>query len=483
MDPLEILLSYQKKWLEDNSPLRIWEKSRRIGASWVLALEADLDGMTEGGTNTYYISYNHEMTKQFIQDAQYWARSLQLAAEYFEAEVVDENKQTFMVYTLRLASGHEISALPSTEYALRSKQGNIIFDEAAFTDGFEGIKKAGMALMIWGGKFTILSSHNGDDSAFNIHLERVKKGEEPDWSHHRTTFAQAIEEGLYKKICQKQKKEWTIEGEKEFVAWVRRIYRDNVEEELDCIPAKSGSRYFARHLLDGCVDNDIPIIRKSFEDSFLMESKERRSKTVKKWFKKEVLPVIRNIDNPVFIGQDFARSGDLTLLWLTEEIERKYTQTKVIIELRNWPFEQQWQFWTLLVPALPSFGGAALDSRGNGQMIAELAYTEWPGQAVMVMLSRPWYGQWFPKLRNRIEDKDWTVPQDEFILSDFGVVRLKAGYPLIDDVTKDHDKKKRHGDAAIGAVLSLFAIHECAADPAPYAAITETRNGNIWVGY
>jgi phage FluMu gp28-like protein len=488
MDPLDILLPYQKRWLTDGRPLRIWEKSRRIGASWVLALEAVLDGMKQNGRNTYYLSYNKDMTRQFIRDALYWARSLKAAADYFEEEIIDENNKTVTVFRLTFVSGFEITALPSTEYALRSKQGNVILDEAAFTKEFDGIRKAALALLIWGGRFSILSTHNGDDSPFNVFLSRVKNGEEPDWSRHRTTFAKAVEEGLYRKICQTQKREWTAEGEGEFVAATRRIYRDNAEEELDCVPVRSGARYFPRFLLDPCVDGDIDIIRKGFEDAFLREPKERRERTVEKWFKKEAAPVIANIESPVYIGQDFARSGDLTVLWLTELIEKKYTRTAAVVELRNWPFDQQWQFWELLIGRLGSlFGGAALDARGNGQMIAEKAETGWPGRAVQVMLSRPWYGEWFPKLKGRIEDREWTLPGDDYIIGDFGAVRLKAGFPLIDETRAEGGagglSRKRHGDAAVAAVLSLFAASECADDAVPYAAVTESGTAMIWRGY
>jgi phage FluMu gp28-like protein len=488
MDPLDILLPYQKRWLNDASPLRIWEKSRRIGASWTAALEAVLDGMKERGRNTFYLSYNKEMTRQFIRDCLYWSRALQAAAGYFEEEVLDENSKTVTVFRLTFVSGFEITALPSTEYALRSKQGNVILDEAAFTKEFDGIKKAALALLIWGGRFSILSTHNGDDSPFNVFLNRIKSGEEPDWSCHRTGFARAIDEGLYKKICQVQKREWTAAGEKEFVASVRRIYRDNAEEELDCVPVRSGSRYFPRFLLDACADGDIEILRKGFEDAFLREPKEKRERAVEKWFKKEALPVIEAIEDPVGIGQDFARSGDLTVLWLAGLTGKKRAATAAVIELRNWPFDQQWQFWELLVRALGGrFLGAALDARGNGQMIAEKAETEWPGRAVQVMLNRPWYGEWFPKLRGRIEDREWTLPRDEYILGDFGVVRLKAGYPLIDDSTRMEGgagtSRKRHGDGAVAAVLSLYALEECAGEAPPYAAVTESGSAAIWRGY
>ena len=489
MEQSDILIRYQKDFLNDRNPLRVWEKSRRIGASFVLALEAVLDGMIQGGSDTWYISYNLDMTKQFIDDCKYWAKALQLVAEYFEEEVIDENNKTFKVYSLVFVSGRQVSALPSTEYAIRGKQGNIIFDEAAFTPDFDGIVKAALALQIWGGKFTILSSHNGDDSLFNSLVTRVKNKEEPDWSLHRTTFSTAIEQGLYKKICQKQKKEWTAEGENDFVRRVRRIYKDNAEEELDVVPARSGARYFPRFLLDPCADSGIPVIRKAFEDSFLRESKEKREKTVEKWFRKEVLPVLDGIENPVGIGQDFARSGDLTSLWFTELIEKKYTRTALVMELRNWPFDQQWQFWELLYRALGDrLLGSALDARGNGQMIAEKAETEWPGRAIQVMITRAWYGLWFPKLKGRLEDREWTIPQDEYIIGDFGVVRMKAGFPLIEESTKEKKgaaglSKKRNGDGAVAAALSLHAIEECFEDAAPWAEVTESVYASVWQGY
>ena len=115
MEPSEILVRYQKELLNDKNPLRAWEKSRRIGASFVLALEAVLDGMGRNGSDTWYISYNLDMTKQFIEDCKYWAKALQLAADYFEEEVIDENNKTFKVYSLVFVSGFQVSALPSTE--------------------------------------------------------------------------------------------------------------------------------------------------------------------------------------------------------------------------------------------------------------------------------------------------------------------------------------------------------------------------------
>ncbi len=104
----------------------------------------------------------------------------------------------------------------------------------------------------------------------------------------------------------------------------------------------------------------------------------KREKQILRWFK-EVKPVLLSAENPVCFGEDFARSGDLTVLHFDEELPDGGTDTLCEIELRNIPFAQQWQFIKLCCDTLPHFDGAAFDSRGNGQMIAELAAQEYPG--------------------------------------------------------------------------------------------------------
>ena len=51
-----ILLDYQKTWLLDGAKVKVWEKSRRIGASYVEALYAVLLAALSrnaGGMNCY----------------------------------------------------------------------------------------------------------------------------------------------------------------------------------------------------------------------------------------------------------------------------------------------------------------------------------------------------------------------------------------------------------------------------------------------
>ena len=42
----KIFLPYQVKWLRDKSQIKIWRKSRRIGATYVQAFEDVIDALT-----------------------------------------------------------------------------------------------------------------------------------------------------------------------------------------------------------------------------------------------------------------------------------------------------------------------------------------------------------------------------------------------------------------------------------------------------
>ena len=157
----------------------------------------------------------------------------------------------------------------------------------------------------------------------------------------------------------------------------------------------------------------------------------------------------------------------------------------MIIEMRNVPFEQQQLFNDLLTDFLEEskrLGGGALDSRGNGQQIAEHAVLRHPGAIVAVMETTSWYGKYGSELHALMESGDFTVPDDDIIKADFGVVVLKNGFPTIPQVrTSDRDNKSfRHGDGASAAMLSVCAWRECAVNPAPCFYAAEKKKDFWW---
>ena len=477
--PEHVLLPYQRRWIEDASAVKVWEKSRRIGASYVEALDSVLNAAPSrgaGGQSTYYLSYNKDMTRQFIRDCAFWAKQLNIAARELDELVLGDEDKDITVYRIRFASEYEIWGMPSEPRSLRSKQGRVVIDEAAFVDDLDAVLKAALALLMWGGCVRVLSTHDGDDNRFNELIREIREGRK-NYALHRTTIDEAIREGLYRRIALVRGIGWSPESEREWRQSLFAEYGAAAGEELLCIPARAGRAYFSRSLLDSVATGDCPVIRDTAPDDFMWQEQGARERVVDRWFEDEVRPILEAIEGPVYVGEDFGRSGDLTVLWVYELRSEREIRTAVVVELRNWPFSAQWQAIRLLLDGLAAFSGAAFDARGNGQQSAEYAAQEWPGYVEQVMLARAWYAAHIPPLRARMEDGEITLPADEAIAGDFRSIGLVHGIPLVLDRTGGV-RAQRHGDAAIAAALGLFALtQDQGAGPAEYA-YTPVRTDN-----
>ena len=197
-----VFLGYQKKWVGDESHLKIAEKSRRIGLTWAEAADNVLIAAASkkaGGMNVYYIGYNQDMAIEYIEACAMWSKAFNYVANevnegFWESE--KEEDKNIKTYTIKFPeSGHRIVALSSRPSNLRGKQGVAVLDEAAFHDNLKELIKAALAFLIWGGKVRIISTHDGEDNAFNELVNEVKSGVRKG-SVHRYTFKEAIEEGL-----------------------------------------------------------------------------------------------------------------------------------------------------------------------------------------------------------------------------------------------------------------------------------------------
>ena len=239
-EPLSILLPYQRRWIADQSQVKVSEKSRRIGITWTEAADRALGAATTGrsGIDGWYIGYNKDMALEFIEAAAQWARRFNRAAQAIEEIVLEDERANILAYRIRFASGHKIVALSSRPSNLRGKDGCAVIDEAAFHEDLQELLKAALAFTMWGGLVRIISTHNGAHSAFNELISEIRAGRRP-YSLHRTTLDDAIADGLYRKICEQGGLEWNEAAQHKWRQQIVDFYGDNVGEELFCIPRAS----------------------------------------------------------------------------------------------------------------------------------------------------------------------------------------------------------------------------------------------------
>lgn len=463
-----VLLPYQQELVAATDQVIVYEKSRRIGASWGAACLAVMTAAADpaaGGDDVLYIGYNREMAEEFMADCAFWAKHLASFAgavveveEYVFEDETDDGRRSIQAFRIRFASGFKIAALSSRPRSLRGRQGVVILDEAAFHEALGELIKAALALLMWGGRVLIISTHDGADNPFNELIEDCRAGRKP-YRVMRTTFQGAVDQGLYRRICLSRGMGWTAEGEDAWVASMYGFYGDDAAEELDVVPSQGSSVWLTRALIDACSNAASRVVHWHAKDGFELEPDHVRRAAAEAWLAADVEPLLAGLDQAAmsFVGGDFARSGDLTVLW-PGQLARGTVLLRVpfAVELRNIPFEEQRFILFWLVEHLPRFAGGALDARGLGAMIAELAAQRFGASRIQqVKATRDWYRETMPGLKARFEDRTIEIPRDPDISQDLRSVRVDKGVPMVPEGVRIRSSRggTRHGDAAIAAVM------------------------------
>lgn len=479
-----VLMAYQQRWVADLSPLKVMEKSRRTGLTWGEAADNVLtaaSNRTANGQNVYYIAYNQDMTIEYIQACAMWARAFNYAAGEVEDgfwDGDDEADRNIKTYTIRFpASGFRIVALSSRPSNLRGRQGTIVIDEAAFHDQLAELLKAALAMIIWGGRVRVISTHNGADNAFNELVTDIRSGKRMG-AVHRITFREAIADGLYRRVCLRLGKEWSAADEAQWMAGVYALYGDGAEEELDCVPANSGGAWLSRALIELRMSADTPVLRWECKPGFEVLPDHIRRADANDWLEAQMRPLLDALPTNVisFDGEDFGRSGDLSVHIPLLQHQNLVRRVPFAVELRNVPFRQQEQIAFYLIDRLPRFMGGAFDARGNGQFLAEVAMQRYGASRIQqVMLSEGWYREHMPPVKAALEDGTLDgLPKDADILADLRSVQMVRGVPRIPDTrSTGEDKGKRHGDAAVAVALAYFASREI--NHGPVVATSRSR--------
>jgi phage FluMu gp28-like protein len=482
--PPPVLLGYQQRWVEDPAQLKLAEKGRRVGLTWAEAADDALIAAAEGGSNVFYISATQDMAREYIEAVAMWARAFDLAAgSVSEGLYADEGKdgadrhiKTYEVTFPR--SGKRVLALSSRPANLRGKQGVIVIDEAAFAPDLAGLLKAALAMLMWGDKVRIISTHNGAENRFNQLVQEVRAGKRGAATVHRIAFLEAVADGLFRRVCLRKARPWTQAAQDAWVAETYAFYGDDAPEELDAVPSASAGAYLSLVLIEQRMVPWVPgvlpaIVRGRWADDFAFQPEPVRYHAVQGWIDENLAPLVRQL-SPLrrhSFGEDFARSQNLTSITVLEEGADLVRRLQLQLELFNCPFGAQQQILFWLLDHVPRLRAGAMDAGGNGSALAEATAQRYGTQRVArIMLSRAIYLEHMPKLKAALEDDTLgNIPRDEQLRDDLRAITVIDGVPQIagGDTTRSAaaraaaaeggGKLKRHGDFAVSLFLALYA--------------------------
>ncbi|NJK43494.1 MAG: hypothetical protein HC933_03805 [Pleurocapsa sp. SU_196_0] len=404
-------LPYQQAWLDDSSRLKIAEKSRRIGWTYVQAYEDVRDAAKAvGGMDVWFTSADISAAREYIRYCELWATLYDKAARSI-GEVVLDAEDDVKALVIEFSSGHRINALSSNPKGFRSKGGKVVIDEYAFHENADELWKAAAPSILWGYPMRVFSSHNGKASRF---YRMVLEAQEPNsrWSHHKTTIHDAIRDGLVSRV--KNLNRPANEAEiAEFLEECHAIAGDQetFEQEFNCNPQDDKSAFIPFSLIYANEDATTPepvIVRGEDVNAIPWEE-----------YKPE-LPLELDRKNKYFLGMDVGRKRDLTVLWLLEEVSGAKV-TRLVWELHQMKFRHQYAHLSLV---LPFVARACLDNTGIGAQLSEDAvddFGEWRvepvtfGSTVNAELA---FG-----LKRSLEDRSHRLPAVEVIRKDINKVK------------------------------------------------------------
>ncbi len=425
------LLPYQARWVRDKSGLKVIEKSRRIGLSWAEAYDAVMHAAADKGS-VYYQSYNKDMTRGFIDDCADWARVLNAGASVVGEEIIRDLDRDVLAYRVTLASGREIVSMTSAPRAFRSKgrPGDVgIIDEAAFVDDLDEVLKAALAFRVWGGQVHILSTHNGEASPFAALVRDIREGVQPG-SLHTVPLKQALDEGLYKRICEVTGQEWSPSASAEWEAKLRAEYGHRAAEELDCIPSAGTGAWLSWEIIRAAEHPDAGDLE-------------------------------RYAGGPAWIGVDVARRRDL---WVAAVVEKvgDVLWAREVVTRQNITFSEQRRIVRELADRYRP-RRIAVDQTGMGEAVVEQLQEDHGRLRVEgVLMTGPRKLDVATALREAMEDRRLRLPPDESLRQDLHAVRAEAGPTGADRLVADRAGTDGHADRFWALALACAAASDTA---------------------
>ena len=416
-------LPYQERWLDDKSKIKIWEKSRRIGATYVQSYEDVRDCINKSVPAVWFSSADESAAKEYIDYCEQWVKLFHSTAKRI-GEVIIDNEKDIKALIIEFSNGTKIHALSSNPKAFRSKGGKVVLDEFAFHNNADELWNAARPCITWGYPLRILSTHNGQNCLYYRFLDQIQKGQ-LKWSHHKTPIQLAVEEGLVDRIYKRET------SAQERASWIKNEQENCFNEytwlqEYCCIAVDETSAFLPYDLITSCELDDI-------------------------------LKSLSEIQHDFYVGVDVGRKKDLTVIWVLEKIENiKYTRK--VIELAQMPFCKQEEILHEIL-SHKFFRRNCQDNTGIGMQMAENAQYKFGKFRVEgITFTNKVKEELAYNLRTEFENKTVFIPKRHEIREDLHSIRrltTSAGNIRFDADRSDNG----HADRFWALALALHAVN------------------------
>lgn len=484
-----VLMQHQKEWgrllIDDDYLLIGGEKCRRSGITLCTALVLTVKAASRkeaGGTNIFYIGDTKEKGLEYIgytaKMARVIAQRQKVAYTPIEQFIFSdqakrgEDSRDIAAFRVRFSSGYRVVALSSRPENIRGLQGWVVIDEAAFHANVSEVIDACVALLIWGAKIIIISTHNGAKNPYAQLLRDVRNGQYGVTACvYTVTFDQCVANGLYERVCWAKNKAPTPEGKQAWYEGIRKSYgprKAQMREELDCVPREGDGNAIPGLYIERAMKEERPVLRLAFDDGYIKTPLDTMRRDTAALIERQIKPLLDGLDPRLehYFGMDFARHGHLSVFVPLQKCQNLMRRVPWVLEMHNTPNDVQEQIVWAIIPRLPRFRGGAMDATGPGQSLAEKTWQRWRA-VLQVVFSLAWYRDNMGDFADRFGIDGFDLPKDADHASDLrDLQRIDGVIKLPKLATENDEGVKRHGDYAIALALAdHVCTHAPAADP------------------
>ena len=371
--PLDVLLSYQRKFVADTARFKIGMFSRQTGKSFSGAGELTADALQKPDTLWVVLSAGERQAVDFMRKVHQWAEAFEFAiASYVEDR--DQKEALLKRAEVEFGNRSRVIALPANPATARGYSGNLFLDEFAFHEKPDDIWRAiypSVSNPLKGElKVRIVSTPNGKANKFaDLWLK------ENNWSKHKVTIHDAIAGGL------------PLDAEE------LRLALDDEEgwrQEYLCEFVDGSAVLLPYDLIRAC--------------------------------ESDVVPEASSIDGR-FLGIDIGRKHDLTVGYELGQLGDVFHTTE-ILEMQNTPFSEQME---RLDPMVRRADRVWIDATGIGAMLAETLRDRHGSKVLECKFTSAFKTDIFTGLRRAFEDRRLRIPLSKVLREDLHAMQKVTG--------------------------------------------------------
>ena len=421
----EILLPWQRTWVEDPSRFKIGMWSRQTGKSFSTACEAVTDSVAqpEHSSNLWVVlSAGERQALEWMEKAKKWSQAIKATVDSYD-ELRDSANALLSRAEIRFANGARIVAIPANPDTARGYSANLILDEFAIHekpfDIWEAIYPSITNPLAGEKRLRIVSTPKGRGNKFADLWEHNET-----YSKHLVTIEDAVALGLFGK------------DPKLAQARLEELRRGVDDDDI-----------WAQEFMCRFIDNTAILL--PYEMIGKCESESIKDDGA----------------SPLYIGMDIGRSHDLSVIVTAVKLGDVLAVLEVET-LTKMPFADQLKI--LIDKARASrVQGVCIDSTGIGAMLAEEATKMLGGKCRGVQFNVATKGEMYGLLRRKFEERSIRVPVERTLREDLHAVQrvVSAGGNVTYSAPRNADG---HSDRAAALALCCLAA-KAGAEIAPRA--------------